>query len=532
MAGDVRKSAKNSVLARRSSGRRPPAHQEEDAELGRLISGAAGPDRADRGAVLSMQRRAGNRATAQWLQAGRADGAEAPGSTGAAAAANGARVQRDLTKKVAAPKWTVGRPSSVKSIDRTVAQLVDQIAKMPGALDPIKALIGAVHKAIADFRGSKDATGKWATAVADLEGEVQAKESEIDAKIAVRQKGEARYANFTSLEPELAKYAKRDMFTASQFEADAEGPSIRTALAGTRGPGGELTKGAMDEMTAAQAGDIEKEKTGGKDITFAGLSVDQVRSFMNAHTNALTGKTMYPELGNITDPNANKDAVVTTAIDVGGVTMQVEHNASDVNFADRLKLLKDAVAKVAAAGIKLPPLKVHLPKYGRSLKLKATDSAAKIDCEIPEKSSRAVFVPPDFMHLSSEVIGTPDLGKVKNPTTGAEEYKFSSTGWDPSGVASIVHEFGHVIHFVTAPGKYHGLWGASFTGKTSSGKQSSQVANAEVSQYGGKPREFVAEVFLGLVYGKEYSVDVMEMYRAFGGPIPPAASAKAAKKAL
>ena len=125
------------------------------------------------------------------------------------------------------------------------------------------------------------------------------------------------------------------------------------------------------------------------------------------------------------------------------------------------------------------------------------------------------------MHLSSEVIGTPNLNKVTNPATGKEEWEFSSTGFDPSGAATIVHEFGHAIHMVASPSKYHGLWGTAFTGETESGKGTLDVAKAEVSTYASKPREFVAEVFLGLVYGKEFSEDVMSMYRSFGGPIPP-----------
>ncbi len=42
-----------------------------------------------------------------------------------------------------------------------------------------------------------------------------------------------------------------------------------------------------------------------------------------------------------------------------------------------------------------------------------------------------------------------------------------------------------------------------------------------VSGYAGqKPREFVAEVFLGLVYGRTFSSDVLEMYQGLGGPKP------------
>jgi hypothetical protein len=505
------------LLRRQHAGARSADGEGDAADVARLVAGPADPGRADAKSVLAMQRTAGNKATTQWL-AGKGAGAAA--------------VQRDLTKKLAAPKWTVGRPSKVKAIDVALGALAEKIATLPGALDDIKNLIGAVLKAIATFRGSKDAKGKWASAVSDLESEIKNKESEIDARLADRQKGETLYKAFTTLEPELAKYARQAQFKPSDFEGDLTAPSVRAAMSGPRGAGGELTPDAIDEMTAAQAGDIEKEKSSAGEISFAGLSIEDLRDFMAEHTNALTAKTMYPELRNVTDPNAKPDAVVTTAIDVGGITMQVEHNASDVNIAERLQLVRAAVAKVGAAGIKLPPLKIHLPKYGRSMKFKATDSAGSIDCEIPEKSSRAVFVPPDFMHLSSEVIGTPDMSKVKNPDTGQEEYKFSSTGFDPSGVASIVHEFGHAVHFKSAPGKYHGLWGTSFTGKTPSGKPASQVANAEVSQYGNKPREFVAEVFLGLVYGKQYSEDVMAMYRAFGGPIPPSVTIGAAVKAI
>jgi hypothetical protein len=491
---------------------RPPVAQ-RDADLGAVMRPGVQPQHLDNRSVLALQRRAGNKATVQLLR--------------------GAAVQRELGK-VAAPKWSVGRPSTVKAIDTAVGLLTDKMAKLPGAIDDAKKLIVAVYKAIADFRASKDGSGKWASSVSALETEVKVKEGEVDAKIAVRQKGEDRYAVYKSLEPELAKYASRTQLTASDFEKDGDGePSIRSALSGQRGAKGELTKAATDEMTAAQVTDIEKETAGGESMSFAGLSLDQLREFMAAHKNALTGKTMYPELKNVTEPNGNPDAVKETAMDIGGVRMLVEHNASDVNLEERLKLIKEAVAKVTAAGMTLPPMRVHLPKYGRSLKLKATEGAqGQISCEDADKSSRAVFVPPDFMHLSSELIGTPNVSKVKNKVTGADEYQFSSTGFDPSGAATIVHEMGHALHFTTAPAKFHGLWGTTFSGNAPSGKATGLVATTEVSQYGSKPREFVAEVFLGLVYGKEFGEDVMSMYRSFGGPIPPAATMKAAAKAM
>jgi hypothetical protein len=521
MAGQPSRSPKSQLLPKPATRPRSPTRRRAPAWSAREI-GPADPELADASAVLDLQRNAGNRATTEWLSSA---------TVGRVAAAPA--IQRDVPSKVGAPKWTVGRPSSVKAIDVTLGALVKKMADLPGAAEEHKKLITAVLGAIGTFRASKDATGKWAAAVAAVEAEVKAKEGEVDAKLAVKEEGKTRYASFATLEPDLAQFAKRTQF-ADPALFEGELTPIKAALSGPRADGGGLSPEAIKSMTEAQAGEIEGEKTTeGKEITFAGLTVDDVRTFMEKHTNALTKKTMYPELANVTQPSGDPDAVVVSSVDVGGVAMQVEHNASDVNYAERLQLIKDAVAKVSAAGVKVPPMKVHLPKYGRGLKLKASDTApGGISCEIPEKSSRAVFIPPDFMHLSSEVIGTPDMTKVTNPTSGQEEYKFSSTGFDPSGVASIVHEIGHAVHFTSAPGKYHGLWGTSFGGKAPSGKLTSAVANSEVSQYGNKPREFVAEVFLGLVYGKTYSEDVMTMYRAFGGVIPTSVTVAAAAKAL
>lgn len=494
-----------------------PAVVQRDVDLASVVGRQGKPEQLDSGSVMAMQRRAGNKATVQLLR--------------------GASVQRDLSK-VAKPGLTLGRPKSVKAVDKALATLADKMS-MPGALDPIKTALVAVRKAIGDFRATKDAKGKWAKTVTALEGEVLAKEAEIDkqiaAKAAKKQLGVDRYAVFTTLEPELAKYAKRAMYDASMFEEDATGPSIKSALSGPREAGGELTKAAVKEMNENQQQfEVAKETKGGQDMKFAGLSVDEVRAFMKAHTNALTGKTMYPELRNVTDPNGQPDKVVTSMMDLGGVSMPVEHNPSDVNLDERLKLVKEAIAKITAAGVKVPILKIHMPKYGRGLSIKKAGDGAggKIDCEESGKSSRAVFIAPDFMHLSSEVIGTPNLNKVTNPATGKEEYEFSSTGFDPSGVATIVHEFGHAIHMATAQTKFHGLWGTAFTGKTQSGRDSLEVAKSEVSTYGSKPREFVAEVFLGLIYGKTYSDEVMQMYRSFGGPVPAAATVKAAVSAM
>jgi hypothetical protein len=63
-------------------------------------------------------------------------------------------------------------------------------------------------------------------------------------------------------------------------------------------------------------------------------------------------------------------------------------------------------------------------------------------------------------------------------------------------------------------GKFHDLFMSRFAAGAGS-------TPTEVSGYAmGNPREFVAEVFLGLVYEKEFSPDVLALYDALGGPRP------------
>ena len=128
---------------------------------------------------------------------------------------------------------------------------------------------------------------------------------------------------------------------------------------------------------------------------------------------------------------------------------------------------------------------------------------------VKNSTSRAVYVAPNFMHISSENMNNPLTQKASNDKS---KFKFSSTAFDPSGVGTIIHEFGHAMHRANDGGKFHELFGTSFK----EGDQYLMVRD-QVSEYATKPREFVAEVFLGLVYGKKYSKEVMDMYAAFGG---------------
>jgi hypothetical protein len=510
------------------------------------------PERLKARDVLTLQRRAGNRAVAGLLRrraqpvANEQQGDQITFETPA----------NDLER---ARHPLIAGPQAAGRLDGNLSRLIQRVELNWNVISPdyknmvgmkkssdqmaaIGAEVGKYNlKAVADFTGKKTICEKllvlitaWRalkkrlpeadTAVDLLEPVVrqklQAANDSIEHERLEMEQAQAGKAVFDTLEPALAQYAKRGYLGVDKFKPGAGG-TYSKALSKPRGAHGELTAEAITAMNAAEQHEVagpEKEARKAPEVGTA--DTKGLQDLMGSKTNALTGKTMYPELRNLTnplDPGTNPDTVSTDTVNVGGVDMQVEHNTSDVNFTERLKLVSDAVGLLHGAGITVPGLKLHMPKYGRELKVSATAGVGgDLSCSDDKKSSRAVFVPPDFLHLSSEIIGTPNLTKVINPSTHLEEYAFSSTGFDPSGVATLVHEFGHVLHFTSAPGKFHGMWNTVFKGPEL------DKAKAFVSEYGSKPREFVAEVFLGLIYNKAYPDDVLRIYKAFGGYIPPA----------
>ncbi len=345
----------------------------------------------------------------------------------------------------------------------------------------------------------------------------------------------------TSLEPYATRAGKT--WDVNRPE-DLEG--ILAALAvEKRGTEGELLDEAID-MIEQDVAENERTSSGYfgqmEDITKAGgvkvnmdlaKEIDQLKAMLRqkGNLNPITGRTNYPELLNIKNPLTDKtlfeempdirgkditdlsipkptgdDVDVTATMDVSGTAMTVTYNKSDMNFPERFSLLKQAVAKIKAAGItNIPALDVHIPKTGRALSVTADNPPME-----GTKVSRNEFVAPSHLHMSSAALGTPlDSARTYQ---GKKEYVYSSTALDPSGVATLIHEFGHVLHYYSSPSKYHGLHGASFKGPAT------QVAN-QVSGYAGqKPREFVAEAFMGAVYGRTFSTEVSQMYQDLGGP--------------
>lgn len=328
-----------------------------------------------------------------------------------------------------------------------------------------------------------------------------------------------RLGKYRAMDSRMAKFAKR---TGGSLEDLAAPEGVFKALSLSRNPDGSLSQEAIDIMLKLQQdeaqGYIDKSRAGG--ITNAPSDKKGVTALgkqMKVHDpNEATGKTRLPELLNLMDPKTAKPGKdVVTPIVSGGVTMTVTHNDADVNFRPRLKLFEAAIKRIKGAGFAFPvALDVHLPKFGRSIDAQSL-------CE-SNSTPRAVFNPPNFIHLSSEVVGNP-IDTTLQDEGGKEVYKNLSTTLDPEGESTVVHEMGHMLHYNATPSQFFGLHGASFT------KEGDLIA-ARVSGYAaGHPREFVAEVFLGLVYGKDWDDEILEMYSAYGGPMSTKISSRIAK---
>ncbi len=351
---------------------------------------------------------------------------------------------------------------------------------------------------------------------------------------------------YATLENDLTPYAKRQGKSFSNVTTANDLPTLARVFAALpRGANNALTALAMQiieqevaqtEQTSGYFGTkqkIDSSTGGGIDVQLnLNTEINKLKTMLldAANRHPLTHRTLYPELLNLKNPNTGQtlyeelpelsgvtatvaptglDQEVTQTVDVSGTNMDVTYNTSDVNYAERLTNLRSAVTKIKAAGFtNIPALDVHIPKFGRALAVTADNPPKE-----GSKVSRNEFVAPDHLHMSSAALGTPLTDVWDNPTTGQKEYKYSSTALDPTGIATLVHEFGHILHYVTSPTKYHGLHGASFA--------TGQLVNTamKVSGYAtGNPREFVAETFMGAVYGRNFGNDIKQVYNAYGGP--------------
>jgi hypothetical protein len=178
------------------------------------------------------------------------------------------------------------------------------------------------------------------------------------------------------------------------------------------------------------------------------------------------------------------------------VNLEVHHSARESDLGRRLAALLTALSAVIAAGFDVPKrLKINLAKQGRGI------STEKL-CAGGGSAPKAHFNPPDVLHLSGNLGPSP----IDGSTGGTARL-------DPKDLNFVIHQLGHFLHFARSPGAFYSLSGAEWKefGIRAAGRVSPEAT--------ANPREFVAEVFVGLVLGHSFSDEVLALYDALGGPV-------------
>jgi hypothetical protein len=336
------------------------------------------------------------------------------------------------------------------------------------------------------------------------------------------QRAQARLkASFQRIDPDLAAVAKRSVVDRQVFDPT----SPPTAPFFVNRVGGKLAQASLDAFDTE--GRNKVTSTLARSVAIIpdpGLTVADVQAAMLADTNRVTLSTTAPELrtylydaGNGPFPHVNQTigalAATQQILTVGPATITTQVDPTDQLLPDRINRLTRAMERITGRGFTLPHLTAHLPKYGRSMRVAPT--GANEDGALGASLPRAEYMAPGAMMLSPVGIDNPIIRSDRQDSSGAPIYHVLSTTLEPDGTGSVVHEFGHHLHHLRDRGTY---WDLSFS--TWAGRTQREIA-AKVSGYAaGNPREFVAEVFTGLVYGRTYPADVMGLYRALAGPVP------------
>jgi hypothetical protein len=418
---------------------------------------------------------------------------------------------------------TVRRSSELKAIDTAVAKWQNGTRSMQG--DPAGNVrdLQAIDVVIKAWQKSKKGKPSFRDlAIAGLTGLVssslQTNQAKVKKKTDDTQIATPLFEKYKQLDDQTGQYAKKQTVDVKlgDFEPDNQKP---TKMAHTdKDDQGNLTPAALlelDRLQIAEADALVQKARLMQVVLDPTVSMEMLRQAMEGNMNVLSERTTMPEFENILDPNTEAVGELTETVMVGGTSLTVTYDKSDVHAAERLAALTTAVGLINGKTPGVPNLKVYFPKAGRSI---TVDSKCVVT--IGDKLADAVFYAPDFFAVSSAITGNPKT--EKDPTGANKGLKnlSSALGADNALVHTIIHELGHAMHYQHDKGRFYNLNFAMFTGKdTASGDSYQDIAMRDVSGYGGgNPREMVAEVFLGTIQGgKQFPAVVWEMYDAFGG---------------
>jgi hypothetical protein len=175
----------------------------------------------------------------------------------------------------------------------------------------------------------------------------------------------------------------------------------------------------------------------------------------------------------------------------GGQNCIIYKDFNDGSAEGKTEAIKLAIRTVVDYGLTLPP-------------------ELRIYCIGAEVQNRAFVRDAGWNSVSYITLGPSALepGNLQS-ISNSEHPGFSK------GTVTCIHEIGHCLHALAK--------GESFLSTNDDGGVNGEPTGAnavQVSGYAGlSKKEFVAEVFVGTVIGREYADSVMTEYQLYGGPL-------------
>ncbi|MFF4792916.1 hypothetical protein ACFY2M_24790 [Streptomyces sp. NPDC001276] len=394
----------------------------------------------------------------------------------------------------------VRRSSALNAIDQALATWNSGSRTTPRRFDDNQREINAILLAISRWRVSEAGENR------ETRNAVDRLESRLGAELRdLRQRREAMRGQlelrrrYNQISPHLQDWAERK---ATGHDIDPGRLKPHALFTAERNRQGGLTEQAVrigDEMAQ---GDFDsalraKIKSG---VLVHQLSDEQVLALVKKNTSTSDWRASYPELQSYferpdkrtrIDQGSSQDRWIKEEAIVGDALVTLHYDPSGVGHEQRRKQVLDSVQRLARHGVPVSGLEYYFPKYGRDIRI-----GARGEIRVSPVGSIAQFFAPNKIIVSPHnTLGlTGDTGHVDGTVEGV-----------------LDHEGGHAAHRAWNGSVFHDLTATTFIG------DGAGIAHG-VSEYASQdPREFVAEVFTGLLRGRSYSRQVLDMYKALGG---------------
>lgn len=191
-----------------------------------------------------------------------------------------------------------------------------------------------------------------------------------------------------------------------------------------------------------------------------------------------------------------------TVFRVAGVTVTSFADENELRYDDKMLAVDSAISKVVALGIVLPiSIKVYCTGSTNIGRLQMKNVAFQRGVSGARDAS---------IVLSPKVLNYEWASALNGLCTQPDIYDQT-----PKGLctAIVVHELGHLLHEIQDEDLF---WGRM--PEFPNGLKPLDIFRCVSAYAASNPKELVAEVFLGRVFGKNFEPFIIEAYRALGGP--------------